>query len=311
MKKVWLPIVFAVSAPMAVASDRVDITQDASADGFVRITLVRGDLEIEGWNRNQVQVKGELDDQTEEFIFDVSGGDTVIEVKLPRNIGWNSGTASDLEIKVPVGSNVDVSGVSTDIRIANIEGGLEIGGVSGNIDIRDIQDRVDATTVSGDLEVRDIAGRISLKAVSGDIDVEKANGDFRMATVSGDVVGRDLVGEFDLESVSGDIELMGGKFSGIEGHTVSGDVDVSSEMEKGSTIELDTVSGTVRIEFVGKIDAEFDLETSSGSIRNRITSDRAETSKYVRDETLRFVVGNGDGEVIVSSRSGDIIVDRD
>lgn len=311
MMKRLLPLAIAAAIPLAHAGERVNETKDAAAEGYVRITLVRGDLDVEGWDRNAIQVRGDLDDQAEEFIFDVSRGEAVIEVKLPRNLGWNAGNASDLEIMVPRGSTVDVSTVSTDMRVAEINGGLEIGGVSGDIDIRSIRDRLDATTVSGDLDVRDVGGRVSLKAVSGDIEVERASGDLRLHTVSGDVMGRDLGGEFDIESVSGNLELIGGEFESIRGHTVSGDVDIVSQMLAGATLELDSVSGTIRLEFVGDVDASFDLESSSGSIRNRLTDHRPQTSKYVRDETLRFTSGDGAGEVIVSTRSGDIVLDRD
>ena len=315
IRKLTLAIALATSPLIltpAMAGERVAETRDAAPDGFVRVTLVRGELDIQGWDKNQIEVRGELDDKAEEFIFDVSRGDAIIEVKLPRDLGWNSGDASDLTIRVPRGSNVDISGVSTDIRVVDIDGGLDIGGVSGDLDIRSIRDRIDVTTVSGDLNVQDVSGRISLKAVSGDIDVRGGQGDFRLHTVSGDVLGRGLQGiDFELESVSGDLELIDTDYAEVRGHTVSGDVDIAGKLARGGTVELDTVSGSIRLEFVEPINARFELETASGSIRNRVTGDKPQTSRYVRDETLRFVAGSGEGEVIISSRSGDIVISRD
>lgn len=294
------------------AGERVDETKAASADGFVRITVIRGDLDIEGWDRNEIRVRGELDDKTEEFIFEVTGDDAMIEVRLPRNLnGWSSNDASDLAVMVPAGSSVDVSVVSTDVDVRDLSGGLEISGVSGDLSIRNVRDRLDITSVSGDIDAMDVAGRVHLKSVSGDVDVANGGDDFQLQSVSGDVLARNVRGEFDLETVSGSIELIDGSFSGISGHTVSGDADIAAEMQSGATFEFDSVSGSVRVRFMNDPDARFDLETGSGSIRNRLTRDEPRTSKYVRDETLRFVKGEGQGEVIIGTRSGDIIVGRD
>ena len=79
---------------------RVDETRDAKADGFVKITVVRGDIRIEGWDRDAIQVRGELDEQMEEFIFEVKGDDAFIEVKLPRSIhSWCCENGSKLDTR--------------------------------------------------------------------------------------------------------------------------------------------------------------------------------------------------------------------
>lgn len=296
----------------SLAGERVNETRDASPDGFVRITVARGNLVVKGWDQNRIQVEGELDDEAEAFIFDVSRGDAVIEVKLPRNLSrWSPFGASDLTIRLPKGSNVDVSGVSTDVEVTDIEGGLELSGVSGDLGVRHIADRLDVTTVSGDVDVVDASERIAVKTVSGDVDISGSSGDFRLHSVSGDVLGRELDGAFDLESVSGSIEILKSAFDGLRGHTVSGDIDVTAEMARAGTVELDSVSGSIELRFIGDVDARFDLETGSGSIRNHLSDDKPKSSTYVRDETLRFVLGEGQGQVIVRTRSGDIVVSVD
>jgi len=84
-----------------------------------------------------------------------------------------------------------------------------------------------------------------------------------------------------LESISGDIEVTTKLLSAVGGHSVSGDIN-----------------------------ARFDLETGSGSIRNRISDDESRSSKYLQDETLRFTIGDGEGQVTLSTHSGDIALGR-
>lgn len=294
------------------AGERVNETKDAASDGFVRIMVVRGSLEIEGWDRDAIQVTGRLDEQMEEFIFEVRPGDAIIEVKLPRNMNsWCCEDGSDLEIRVPRGSNVDVSVVSTDVTVEDIQGGLDISGVSGDMRATNVHERVDIMSVSGEIDVRDATGRIELKSVSGDVDGTNLKGDLHLHSVSGDILAREVENELDLESVSGNVEVIAGKMTVARGHTVSGDVDVSGDLHESGRFEFDSVSGSVRLRINGDVNARFDLETGSGSIRNRITSDKPKTSKYSRDESLRFVAGNGKGDVVIETRSGDIVVSRD
>lgn len=294
------------------AREKVDETREASADGFVRITIVRGQLDVEGWDRNEIRVTGQLDEQTKEFVFDVSKQQATIEVKLPRNLDHRCcEDGSDLTVKVPRHSTVDVSVVSADVDVDDILGGLEVGNVSGDVRLNNIHERVDVTAVSGDVELRGATGRIALKSVSGDVSVYDSEGDMRLHSVSGDILTRDAGDEFDLQSVSGDIEAFSTTYRQMRGNTVSGDVDVAGEMQPGGSLDFESVSGSVRIEFHGRVNARFDLETGSGSIRNRVSKDKPVTSKYARDETLRFIKGEGKGEVIISTRSGDIVLSGD
>lgn len=75
-------------------------------------------------------------------------------------------------------------------------------------------------------------------------------------------------------------------------------------------VEFDSVSGTLSLSPGGDTNARFDVETGSGSIRNRLTNDKPSSSEYVRNEYLRFVTGDGNGEVIDNTRPGDIILTR-
>lgn len=288
---------------------RVDETKDFKSDGFVRINVVRGELKVEAWDKSRIEVSGLLDEQTEEFIFDVNGDNAEIEVKLPGHLkSWCCSDESDLVIHVPKKSSVDISVVSTETRVNDVQGGVEVSGVSGDVTVRNARNRLDVTTVSGEVEVRDAKGRIELKSVSGDIDAYDLDGDIEMHSVSGNVLARNAGDELDLESVSGDIELSRSSYKLLTGHTISGDADVAGEMIEGGRLEFDSVSGSVRVRFDKDVDARFDLETGSGTIRNRVTSDRPVKSKYVRDETLRFVKGEGKGEVNITTRSGDIVL---
>lgn len=288
----------------------VDETKSAKPDGFVHINIVRGDLSIEGWDRDEIRVNGELDERTKEFIFDVSDNETRIDVRIEDgNSWWGSNDASDLAISVPRGSNVDVSVVSTDVNASNIRGGIKIGSVSGDLDIQDMSDRIDLRTVSGDVELRKSTGRTRIKTVSGDVETYDTDGQGIYHTVSGDVLVSNGGADLELESVSGEIEVEDTVYKTLRGHSVSGEIDIAGEMLADGMVEFDSVSGSIKLGVGKNAIGKFELETSSGRIRNRLTSDEARTSEYARGQKLRFTTGAGASDVIITSRSGDITLE--
>jgi DUF4097 and DUF4098 domain-containing protein YvlB len=308
---VWAMPCYAAVDSGDLAGKRVDLSEAAKPDGFVKISIVRGDLIVEGWDKDEVSLVGTLDEKTEQFIFDVSGRDTRIIVKIPsNNTSWCCNEGSNLRIMVPKGSQVDVATVSTEVRLTDIRGGLDMSGVSGDVRIQKVSERLRVRNVSGEITVHDVDAYARIKTVSGEIDARSIKGGGAFHTVSGEIVLRDVTDEIDVESVSGDIEVIGRNISLARGHSVSGDIDLEIELIDDALVEFDSVSGSVRLRLDGKLNHKFDLETGSGSIRNRITDDKPKKSKYIRDEQLRFTVGEGDGQVNVSTRSGDISVSK-
>ena len=54
----------------AARGEDVDKTLDAAPNGQVDISNTAGSIEVEGWSKNSVQVRGELGSNVEELIFE-------------------------------------------------------------------------------------------------------------------------------------------------------------------------------------------------------------------------------------------------
>ena len=65
-----------------MAAESVDQQQDIAANPNVSIKVQRGNVAFVSWDKNSIQVKGELDELSEGFIFDVKDNSVVIEDKL-------------------------------------------------------------------------------------------------------------------------------------------------------------------------------------------------------------------------------------
>src|SRR5438477_3767486 len=78
----------------------------AEPRGVVDISNVSGRIEVIGWDRPEVNVRGELDEGVERVDVTSEHGRTVVKVVLPH--AGHHGDA-ELRVKVPKESEVDVS----------------------------------------------------------------------------------------------------------------------------------------------------------------------------------------------------------
>ena len=287
MKTAGLVLVFALGAS-AVYADEVSETLDAASDGIVIVSNVAGSVEVSGWSRSQVEVTGELGSRVEELIFERNGDEVLIKVKVPRNN--NGGISSDLSIRIPVASSLQVNTVSADIEVRDVEGEQELQSVSGDVVTEAHAADIELSSVSGDVEVQ--GDRQSIRA--------------RMNTVSGDVDADSLAGEFAAESVSGDIATINGSFERASLETVNGDITFRAALLDSGRLDIETINGSVDVQFEGDVSARFDIETFNGSIRNCFGPDAERTSKYAPGRELKFTEGDGDGRVTINTLNGGL-----
>lgn len=286
---VYLCLVFSASA---FAGKEIDETLEVRPGGKISIDVMRGDVQIETWDKSKIRVKGELDDATKKFIFEVDGDDAEIKVKVDDgffNRNWSS-DGSDLTIYIPESSSVDAGGVSTDFDVDGVQGGITI------------------NSVSGDIDAQNITKSLNIESVSGDIDISDSWGKMRLASVSGDVKTDGKAKHYNVSTVSGNIEASIGLSELVDLVSVSGDLDVEFDLEDEGRVEAGTVSGDVTLMFENeKINASFDINTGpGGDIRNEISDDAVAKSKFIGSENIKFKIGSGSARVDVETMSGTI-----
>ena len=287
MKKLTA-IIPALMFAMPVAAEEVDKTLKAAPDGEVDVSNIAGSVTISGWSRDEVEVTGTLGRNVKELIFERDGDTVTVQVKVPRRGG--SGIDSDLTIKVPEKSSLEVSTVSADIEISDTSGEQEL------------------STVSGDIETESAGNDISASAVSGDIEIsgDKSTNETDVSTVSGDVTLFRGSGTVRAESVSGDLLIDEGLFGRAVLGAVNGEIVFRAGLEKGGRFSAETVNGDIDVEFAGDVSAKIDIETFNGSIRNCFGPEAERTSKYTPGWELSFTEGDGDGRIDMSTMNGSL-----
>lgn len=307
--------VTALVAFPAFAGQDVNETLSASDVSKVSIENLRGEVVIKGWSQSSVQVKGELDEEAEELIFEQDGSQIIIKVKIPsRNGRYGSGRnskGSELTINVPENVRVAFSGVSTNFDISNLKSGAEGKSVSGDIDAKNLEEHVELATVSGNVEAENLSGKIYLSSVSGDVVDKASSGRINLRAVSGNVETKSSASEVELTSVSGDVEFELTSVEELELSTVSGNADGKLALDDNGRIRMSSVSGDIYMDFTNNVQASFRLKSNAGGdLINRITKQRAKKAKYGPSSKLEFETGNAKASVRGTTVSGTIRISK-
>lgn len=297
MKETGIRIVtalWAIGLPLAAnaSEETFDRTVAAEANGSVVISNVSGSVEVRGWDRNEVHVKGELDEDVKRVDVETGGGRTMIKVVLPGST--HNGGEAHLTVSVPRNSSVEVSAVSADVTSRGVSGTQRLNSVSGEIDAEVAGDSSSVKTVSGDLRVRGNGKPVSLRASS----------------VSGSLDLTNFAGKLDVVTVSGSAIAQLGEASEIRGRTTSGDLEIRAQLGRGARVDVEAVSGDVTLRLGPPVGVSMEIESFSGDIHGCLAKG-VERSKYGPGSRLNIRTVEDGPRVRAKTLSGDIdICDR-
>jgi DUF4097 and DUF4098 domain-containing protein YvlB len=286
--RVALPL-FAMTAG-AVHAEEVTKKGPASWKGEVDIVNVAGTVEVVGWERAEVEVRADLGSGVERLDFKTEGERTLIKVVLPKMSG--SSGSSDLVVRIPRDSSLNVNTVSADQRISGVRGAQRLQAVSGGIDTEFGPGDLEAKTVSGDVVARGVVenkGSARATSVSGDIQLDRVGPQLDLNTVSGDMRVRasDRIDRARIKTTNGNLELTGA-------------------LGNEARIEAEAINGDLRFILRGTIDAEFDIETFNGDIDNCFGPKATRSREYGPGNELRFTQGKGNAQVRVKTLNGAV-----
>jgi len=292
--KNFIALILLCSVSFVAHAEWVDKTLEVDADGEIRIEVIEGRVVLEGWDKNEVRVTGEVP-ELENFIFRTSAGRTRIKVDSEHGFwgNWKSKGRAKLTIYGPRSSSIIAEGASSSFVLTGIDG------------------EVDASTMSGDISLEGGKGKIELESVSGDVDIVDAKGKINLSSVSGDVSAKVESNHFEAQSISGSIEASLGMAEHVELGSVSGDIELVFELAKNGELEAETISGDIDVKFLNRnLDASFEIDTGpGGEIRNQITEHKS-SSSYVFTGAVEFEVGKGRGSVDLETMSGSVKINQ-
>ena len=295
---------------MAVAGQKIDEQISVPANKRIFIDNQRGDIRVEGWDKAELKISGELDDKAQGYRLEVENDRIEFIVKMPRsqNYGWNSGDGSELVIFMPNSSELELSGVNVNVVASELNNGTDIDVVNGDITLNTIRGDISVETVNGNVSATDLTGDIRYETVNGEINDKNSNGTLRFTAVNGDIKSTTSAEEVRLENVNGDIDFKLDKLKKLRISTVNGESEVHiNQLLKGAQISYESVSGDVEFFFPDDLSAQFEIEAhANGKIVNELSNDKVKKAKYGPSSELEFSVNGGDADIEIDTISGRI-----
>ena len=317
-----LPIAMLISLSFsslsAMAGQKVDQTMRVDSDAYIDIEHMNGSAIVKGWDKDEVQVRGELSDRAEEFIFESNGNRVEIRVEMQRSSykkgnwgSWGSGEGDDLTIYVPHSSRINYNSINASFDGEDLHGGLGVEVINGTVSVNDITGRIRLESVNGNIEARKVSGDVRIETVNGSIEGQHSGkGEIGFESVNGDIRISSDSSEIRAETVNGDLELELQEVDELDLTSVNGSIEVSMDLQPSGDVRISTVGGSVDLMFQKGVSARFDIEGHAGGrFVNRLTDDKMQKAKYGPRRWLEFTTGKGSAKVEVSTVNGRVELD--
>jgi hypothetical protein len=164
----------------------------------------------------------------------------------PIQITW--GGDFECRITCPPGSDLDLSGSSTQVDVGGELGSVKVKTASGDVRLDVVGDELEVRTASGGISVDTIGADASLATVSGDLRVQQVEAPLTARTVSGDLTLGTIREAVSLATTSGDVEIKSVAGGDVRVQTVSGDVRVGIAPGTRTWVDAASVSGRLESE---------------------------------------------------------------
>ena len=232
-------------------------TYEVSPGAKLHIDNVNGDIDLQVWKKNHVEVSATKKTNRDEgelakVRIEVIVGE-VMEIRT-KYLEKNIHVSVDYRIKIPEQLMVQ--------KVATSNGDIAVKGATGNIEV---------CTSNGDIELKELVGAVRVKTSNGDIEIRGATAVTEARTSNGDIsaeipqVTKDGIG---IATSNGSIDLyISEKLNAdLISATSMGEVSVK-DLDIESQFTVRTGSTSMVRGRIGKGGSVIDVHTSNGDIR--------------------------------------------
>lgn len=271
---------------------------DVTANGEVIARVESGNLTVDTWeiNKVEIKVKGIKESDLENYSVKQIGSE--ITLRYEGGSSWDD--KAQFFITVPNQFNLDLKTLGGNISLRKtLQGNIKFNSMGGNLSVENVKGDIDLYTAGGNINTGDLIGYIEISTMGGNItsgsfDGEKAEistmgGDIKVhnvinkltaVTYGGDIKIQDIGGNAELKTFGGDVKIQNSTGDIIMG-TFGGDLKLKSSSGKvvaetsGGDIKLfkltgyvnaHTLGGDIVIELNPEPNSESFIESSGGDV---------------------------------------------
>jgi len=271
----------AMLAALAPMPQATDTTFAVEADGRLEVTQIEGVIRITAWDRAEMKVVADYDEEDGRLEIRHSGG----TVHLSAKGEWGEPVYAEFDISVPRRMALELNGATIEVSIDGTQGDVSVSSAEGDISLAGGSGNVALNAVDGVVTVSGAQGKIAINAVDGDISVSRTSGAIAATAVDGDVA---------LEGITSD---------NVSVNSVDGDVSYRGTITDGGRYVLSTHDGDLDVVIPGGANARISIDTFSGDLD---TDFPVQFEGDFGKKRISFTVGTGKALVELSAFDGTI-----
>lgn len=252
--------------PTFTTPEPVALVVDIAVRAEIHVVAVAGDqAEVQVRPRKPARA---LDvGAAEQTRVELVAGRLLVSHRPLRRYSWFSdGGAVDVEVRVPIGSSLDLSSGMGHLRCEGEFGAARLHTELGDIRV-DHCGPITARTETGDLAVERVTGDADLRTESGTLRAGEVDGAAHLHNGNGEIVVGVVTGELTAKASNGRIlvDRAGGAVTAKSAH---GSIAVG-RVERGP-VALSTANGSIAVGVAGRATAWLDLRTSYGTVSSEL-----------------------------------------
>ncbi len=291
-------LIFSSMAVIVKAANGDDISKSFKVNkgGTLKVHIMSGDISVDTWNKNEVNVTIENIDESQYNQLNISQSGNNVTVQFNGSGYYGS---SDVKVSVSSEYNLNLETNQGDMRLSNnIKGSVQIETRGGNITLASINGYLKALTNGGDITLSTISGTAEVTTYGGDITTGNVNGNLTLSTMGGDIEAQNITGKADISTKGGTINLLN---VGKDLHAVTNGGDITSG-DVGGNADISTMGGSIHVK---KVSGSAILKTNGGNIKLLGASGSTEARTYGGNLELYNLYGTVDA----NTNSGDIYLE--
>jgi DUF4097 and DUF4098 domain-containing protein YvlB len=253
-----------------------------------------GGIEIEGWDRNEIEVSGVKSASTQTALdairIDIHNTPESVEIRVVRPSGQQGSMGARFTIHVPRGAELDrITTSNGPVKVTDVSRARHLKTSNGGINIKGVQGDVDARTSNGPIDAESVSGGLVLKSSNGHIHAGRIDGPLEAETANSGIVAR----------------LSSSPAAPIKLQTSNGSIDLTMEKPPLNDIRAETRNNSITVHLPSDTSAKVSADTSNSSIDTDFDVIGDKDRRH-----LRGTIGSGGHAIELSTSNGRIRISK-
>jgi len=237
------------------ASEEFQQSYDVDAGTVLTVDNQNGNIIVEAWNNDDVEVYAEKvtqfgQSELDKDSIEVTTGNEMTVKTTYTNLFWFFSpprVTVNYRIKVPADVSVErLETTNGEISLEGTTGDATLISSNGNINVKDVDGSVDAETTNGNIKIEDVTGVTGVETSNGIITVEipSLSSNVEIKTTNGAItvyVSEDLDADLSMSTTNGlitvhdvQLDLESSSATSVEGTMGDGGYDLTIETSNGN-----------------------------------------------------------------------------